>query len=102
MSTDVTPGEMLGGKFRVERIVGRGGMGVVIEATNTQIDQTVALKLLARGAEDPAMVERFTREAKAAARLKSEHVARVYDVGKDATHGPFIVMEMLHGPSPTS
>ena len=88
---------MLGGKFRVERIVGRGGMGVVLEATNTQIDQKVALKLLARGADDPAMAERFTREAKAAAKLRSEHVARVYDVGRDATRGPFIVMEMLDG-----
>ena len=55
---EVVHGEMLGGKFRVERFVGRGGMGVVIEATNIQIDQKVALKLLARGANDPATVER--------------------------------------------
>src|SRR5689334_17930084 len=81
---DPAPSEMLGGKFRVERVIGRGGMGVVIEATNIQLDQRVALKLLATGAEDPAVVERFTQEARAAARLKSEHVARVYDVGKDA------------------
>jgi len=93
----VNPGDMLAGKFRVERVVGRGGMGVVIEATNVQLDQKVALKLLATGADDPSVVERFSREARAAARLRSEHVARVYDVGKDTLHGPFIVMEMLDG-----
>jgi len=97
MSLDVVAGDVLGGKFRVERIVGRGGMGIVIEATNTQLDQKVALIILARGADDPLVVERFTHEAKAAARLRSEHVARVYDVGKDPVHGPFIVMEMLEG-----
>lgn len=95
--TTLQPGEMLAGKFRVERVVGRGGMGLVIEATNVQLDQKVALKLLTANKDDPAAVERFSREARAAARLKSEHVARVYDVGKDATHGPFIVMEMLEG-----
>jgi serine/threonine protein kinase len=88
---------MLAGKFRVERVVGRGGMGVVVEATNVQLDQKVALKLLATNADDPAVVERFSREARAAARLRSEHVARVYDVGKDTLHGPFIVMELLEG-----
>ena len=81
----------------VRLIVGKGGMGVVMEATNVQLDQKVALKLLARNADDPAVVERFMREAKAAARLKSEHVARVFDVGKDPAHGPYIVMEMLDG-----
>lgn len=93
----IAPGDIVQGKFRVERIVGRGGMGIVIEATNVQLDQKVALKLLATGAEDPTMVDRFSREARAAARLKSEHVARVYDVGKDTLYGPFIVMEMLDG-----
>jgi serine/threonine-protein kinase len=95
--TALAPGDVLGGKFRVERVVGRGGMGVVVEATNVQLDQKVALKLLATPSEDPAAVERFNREARAAARLRSEHVARVYDVGKDTLHGPFIVMEMLEG-----
>lgn len=93
----VRPGEILVGKFRVERVVGRGGMGLVVEATNLQLDQKVALKLLAQGADDPAIVERFSHEARAAARLRSEHVARVYDVGQDSRHGPFIVMEMLEG-----
>ncbi|HVH43753.1 MAG TPA: serine/threonine-protein kinase, partial [Labilithrix sp.] len=94
---EVLPGDVLAGKFRVERVVGRGGMGVVVEATNLQLDQKVALKLLATNTEDPSAVERFNREARAAARLRSEHVARVYDVGKDTLHGPFIVMEMLEG-----
>lgn len=91
------PGDVLAGKFRVERVVGRGGMGVVVEATNIQLDQRVALKLLATGGDDPAVVERFSHEARAAARLRSEHVARVYDVGRDPLQGPFIVMEMLEG-----
>jgi serine/threonine-protein kinase len=97
VSTELKQGDTLGGKFRIERLVGRGGMGVVMEATNVQLDQKVAIKLLARKADDPSVVERFMREAKAAARLKSEHVARVFDVGKDPTHGPFIVMEFLDG-----
>ena len=97
MSTELKQGDVLGGKFRIERLVGRGGMGVVMEATNVQLDQKVAIKLLARNADDPGVVERFMHEAKAAARLKSEHVARVFDVGKDPTHGPFIVMEFLDG-----
>lgn len=97
MSTELKQGDTLGGKFRIERIVGRGGMGLVLEATNVQLDQKVAIKLLARNADDPGVVERFLGEAKAAARLKSEHVARVFDVGKDPTHGPYIVMELLEG-----
>ena len=97
MSTELKEGEVLGGKFRVERLVGRGGMGVVMEATNVQLDQKVAVKLLAKNSSDPTVIERFMREAKAAARLKSEHVARVFDVGKDPAHGPFIVMEFLEG-----
>jgi serine/threonine-protein kinase len=72
-------------------------MGLVVEATNVQLGQKVAVKLLLRGANDPAMAERFGREAQAAARLRSEHVARVFDVGTDATFGPFIVMELLEG-----
>lgn len=94
---ELAPGVVLGGKFRVERVVGRGGMGVVIEATNVQLDQRVALKLLATNANDPSSVDRFNSEARAAARLRSEHVARVYDVGKDTLHGPYIVMELLEG-----
>jgi len=88
---------VLASKFRVERVIGKGGMGVVLEAMNIQLDQKVALKLLHTGADDPATVERFSQEARAAARLKSEHVARVFDVGHDATHGPYIVMEYLDG-----
>src|SRR5262245_9418616 len=95
--SELAAGDVLAGKFRVERVVGRGGMGIVIEATNLQLDQKVALKFLAKGADDPAVAERFSNEARAAARLRSEHVARVYDVGEDAVHGPYIVMEMLTG-----
>lgn len=96
----VTSGPAVGetiGKFRVENVLGRGGMGVVLEATNTQLDQRVALKFLTSGLGDPSVVERFTREARAAVKLRSEHVARVFDVGHDGARGPYIVMELLDG-----
>jgi serine/threonine-protein kinase len=88
---------MVADKFRVERLVGRGGMGFVVEATNVQLGQRVALKFLSAGGGDPAMVERFKREAQAAVKLRSEHVARVFDVGADPERGPFMVMELLDG-----
>ncbi len=96
-TVEAAAGDLIGGKFRVERVLGRGGMGVVLEATNVQLDQRVALKLMATGGDDPGWAERFAQEARAAARLRSEHVARVFDVDRDALRGPFIVMELLEG-----
>jgi len=95
----LVPGALIAGKFRVERVVGRGGMGLVVDATNTTLGQRVALKFLATDAKDAAVRERFAREARAAVKLRSEHVARVYDVGDDPELGPFIVMELLVGSS---
>ena len=91
-------GEELAGKYRVERLLGRGGMGFVVAATHVQLGQHVAIKLLAPEAIDDAMiVERFVREARVAARVRGEHVCRVFDVGVVERHGPFIVMELLEG-----
>ena len=93
----VRPGEVLEGKFRVERIIGEGAMGLVVEATHLDLDERVALKFLNDEAKLRAdLTARFTREARAAATIKNDHVARVYDVG---THdgAPFIVMELLVG-----
>jgi eukaryotic-like serine/threonine-protein kinase len=94
----VSMGEVIAGKYRVDELLGAGGMGVVVAATHTAIDQRVALKFILPGAlKGPESVERFLREAKASVRLKGEHIARVYDVGTLATGEPFIVMELLEG-----
>jgi eukaryotic-like serine/threonine-protein kinase len=94
----VQAGDVLAGKYRVERVLGVGGMGVVVAALHMDLDQRVALKfLLPAAAEKPDVVARFDREARAAAKIKSEHVARVSDVGKLENGTPYIVMEYLEG-----
>jgi len=91
-------GTVIAGKLRIERILGQGGMGVVAEATHLQLDQRVAVKVMRDAvANDPDTVERFMREARAAAKLKSEHVCRVSDVGQLDSGAPYIVMELLTG-----
>ena len=93
----VSEGEIVAGKYRVDRILGVGGVGFVVAARHTELGGDFALKFLKeRFLKDKAIVERFTREARAACRIKSEYVARVYDVG---AHGnaPFMVMEHLTG-----
>ena len=92
------PGTILAGKYRVERIIGQGGMGVVVEAKHITLDERVALKfLLPEYATHPEAAGRFLREAKAAVKIKSEHVARVSDVGTLETGAPYMVMEFLEG-----
>jgi serine/threonine-protein kinase len=94
----VNPGDLIAGKFRVERVVGEGGMGFVVEATHLQLEERVALKFLRRSAMSmPDVVSRFAQEARAAVRLKSEHVARIIDVGAREDGTPFMVMEFLEG-----
>jgi serine/threonine-protein kinase len=89
---------MLAGKYRVERIIGQGGMGVVVAAHHLQLDEKVALKfLLPEALQNAESVSRFLREARAAAKIKNEHVARVIDVGQLETGSPYIVMEYLEG-----
>ncbi|MBX3230452.1 MAG: serine/threonine protein kinase [Labilithrix sp.] len=96
-SDPIAPGDIVEGKYRVTKVVGRGGMGIVFSAFHLELEQPVALKVLATGAEK-AVIERFVREAKAAALVKGEHVCRVFDVGRLRSSGhPFIVMEYLEG-----
>ncbi|HUS33600.1 MAG TPA: serine/threonine-protein kinase [Kofleriaceae bacterium] len=91
-------GELLAGKYRVERVLGRGGQGEVVQATNLLLGQSVAMKfLLPEMASDQVLVQRFLREARAAVQLKSEHVARVLDVGTLDSASPYIVFEYLDG-----
>ena len=97
-SLQVKAGEVLAGKYRIERVLGQGGMGVVVQATHIHLDERVAIKfLLPQALESPESVARFAREARAAVKIKSEHVARVTDVGTLDTGCPYMVMEYLHG-----
>ena len=92
------PGTILAGKYRVDGVLGKGGMGVVVAATHLALEQRVALKFLLPAAlESPEATERFSREARAAVRLRSEHVARVLDVGQLESGSPYMVMELLDG-----
>ena len=94
----VAVGETIAGKYLVERIIGEGGMGVVIAARHTELDQTVAIKfLLPEIAKLDMAAERFRREAWAVARIRGEHVCRVLDVGTLPNGVPFMVMEYLEG-----
>ena len=89
---------MAGGKYRVDRVLGIGGMGMVVAATHLHLGQIVAIKFMLPAAlKDKESVERFLLEARSAAALKSEHVARVLDVGTLDTGAPYIVMEYLEG-----
>jgi serine/threonine-protein kinase len=97
-ATMPTPGVVLGGKYRIERVLGSGGISVVAAAYHLQLRRLVAIKyLLAEALEYPDIVERFTREARAAARIRGEHVARVIDVGVFEGGLPYIVLEYLDG-----
>ena len=98
MSDEVREGDVLAGKFRIERVLGQGGMGVVVAATHLQLDERVALKfLLPEALGNGEAVARFAREARAAVKIKSEHVARVSDVGTLDSGSPYMVMEYLQG-----
>lgn len=94
----VQAGDVLGQKYRVDRVLGVGGMGVVVSATHLHLEQKVALKFMLPAAfGNPEALARFQREARAAVRLKSEHVAKVLDTGVFENNSPYIVMEYLEG-----
>jgi serine/threonine-protein kinase len=91
-------GEVLAGKYRLDSLLGAGGMGVVVGATHLQLQQRIAIKFMSpllMYSEDA--VERFLREARLAARIQSEHVVRVFDVASLEDGTPYIVMEYLEG-----
>jgi serine/threonine protein kinase len=89
-------GDLVAGKYLINEVLGRGGMGLVVAATHTKLDQKVAIKFLTEAAGEE-MVQRFHREARAAAKLKNEHVARVHDVAELPDGTPYMVMEYLEG-----
>jgi serine/threonine protein kinase len=94
----IAPGDIIAEKYRVERILGQGGMGIVVLAVHVHLDERVAIKLLRpEGADRSEVAERFMREAKAAVKIKSQHVAKVIDVGAQPDGRPYMVMEYLEG-----
>ena len=96
--TQVFPGQILGGKYRVDRVLGAGGMGMVVAATHLQLEERVAIKfLLPEALQNAEAVARFGREARAAVKIRGEHVARVTDVGSFENGAPYMVMEHLDG-----
>jgi serine/threonine-protein kinase len=98
MDAPVQPGDILAQKYRVERVLGVGGMGVVVAATQVELDRIVAMKfMLDEAFQNVEARSRFLREARAAVRLRSEHVARVLDTGTLENGAPYIVMEFLDG-----
>ena len=93
-------GQVIAGKFRVDRVLAEGAMGIVVAATHLQLDQIVAIKLPHREiCADSEALDRFKREAKAAAQMRSEYVARVLDAGATEDGSPYLVMEYLEGKS---
>src|SRR5512140_512342 len=92
------PGDTLAGKYRIERLIGQGGMGAVYVAQHEILHQPVAIKLLLPEiAASPEAVSRFLNEARAAARIRNEHVAAVMDVGKLDNGSAYMVLEFLDG-----
>lgn len=98
MQSPVAPGDIIDGKFAVQRVLAVGGNGVVVVAKHLTLLEPCAIKLMKREHSlTPLARERFLREARALAKLKSDHVVRVFDVGQLDEETPFIVMEYLEG-----
>jgi serine/threonine protein kinase len=93
----IRPGDVIAGKFRVERVLGEGGMGYVVAARHLQLGQMVALKFMREEICTADYKSRFLREARNTVRLKSKHVSRVLDVGALDDGAPYMVMEYLEG-----
>ena len=98
VTAPVKEGEVLAAKYRVEKVIGFGGMGVVVSAMHLELDKRVALKfLLPQAAASDELIGRFMREAKASVKLKGSHVAQTLDVGRMDDGRSYIVMEYLDG-----
>ena len=92
------PGEVLDGKYRVEKLLGEGGMGAVARATHLLLHRTVAVKFMnPQFMTFPGAVERFLNEGRASGLIKSDHVVPVSDVGCLPSGTPYLVMECLYG-----
>jgi eukaryotic-like serine/threonine-protein kinase len=95
---DLLVGSTVAGKYHIDRLIGRGGMGAVFQATNAAIGKRVALKFLgAETSKDVDASTRFQREAEAASLAESPHIVQIFDSGRSERGLPFLVMELLTG-----
>lgn len=96
--TDLVPGYVLGGRFEIQRVIGSGGMGLVFQAHDRELDELVALKVLKPDmiSSDPSLLERFKQEIRVARRVTHRNVVRTYDIG-DMEGIKFISMEYIQG-----
>ena len=98
LNLPLSPGEIVDGRYAITRLIGTGSMGFVFSAARATLGDEVAIKVLRREIlSDAQLVARFAQEARVAAKIKSEHVACVFDVGHLPDGAPFIVMERLEG-----
>src|SRR5262249_11262326 len=98
MSSQLEPGSLIDGKYRVVRLIGTGGMGAVYEAVNAKIRRRVAIKVLSGPlAASQDVVARFEREAEAAGRIGNDHILEVIDIGALPDGTRYMVMEYLEG-----
>src|SRR2546423_2102958 len=94
------PGVVVAGDFRIDDVLGDGGMGVVYQATQVSLDRTVALKLITAAlSQDFAFRERFRQEGRVQAKLEHPHIIDVYAAG-ESEYGLFLAMRLAPGPSP--
>ncbi|MBX3214964.1 MAG: serine/threonine protein kinase [Labilithrix sp.] len=93
----IAAGDILLKKYRVERLIGQGGTGIVLSATHVQLEQRVAIKFLRRALASDELRTRFEREARAMGRIESDHVVLVLDAGALDDGAPYMVMEYLDG-----
>jgi serine/threonine protein kinase len=95
-SDEIRPGDLVAGKYRVRAILSRS-RGMLVEAFHTEFDQRVVIRILSPAMCDAKEIERFRREARTLAKLESEHVARIFDVGTEADGAFYFVRQYLEG-----
>ncbi len=98
-SSELLPGELLDGKYRVIKLLGIGGMGAVYAAKRLALGDVVAIKCILQSQNTEANRARFIREARAVARIRHPHVVQVFDFGEPPGRSPYMVMEYLEGPT---
>jgi eukaryotic-like serine/threonine-protein kinase len=94
---DLLVGSTVAGKYHIDRLIGRGGMGAVFQATHAAIGKRVALKFLRAASGRGEAATRFQREAEAASLAESPHIVQIFDSGRSEHGQPFLVMELLTG-----
>jgi len=99
MDTSLLIGHSIDDRYRIDAVIGKGGMGTVYRATRLLIGDEVAIKVLHIGQEDPQAAERFRREAQAAARLKHPNAVSIYDFGVSKDGLQYLVMDLVEGQS---